>query len=49
MKPESADYLAEARECLEAARTIGALPLPQVRVLLGQDTPGVLMLGCLFP
>jgi uncharacterized protein (UPF0332 family) len=30
VKPESADYLAKARECLDAARTIIAIPLPQV-------------------
>ncbi|MEO9191407.1 MAG: HEPN domain-containing protein [Acetobacteraceae bacterium] len=30
MKPESADYLAKARECLDAAKAINALPLPQV-------------------
>lgn len=30
MKPESADYLAKARECLDAAKTINAFPLPQV-------------------
>ena len=30
MKPETADYLAKARECLDAAKTINAFPLPQV-------------------
>ena len=30
MKPESADYLAKSRECLDAAKTIIAFPLPQV-------------------
>ncbi len=30
MKPESADYLSKSRECLDAAKTINALPLPQV-------------------
>ncbi len=30
MKPESADYLAKSRECLAAAYTINAFPLPQV-------------------
>jgi uncharacterized protein (UPF0332 family) len=30
VKPEVADYLAKARECLAGARTINAVPLPQV-------------------
>lgn len=30
MKPESAGYLAKARECLDAAKTINAIPLPPV-------------------
>ena len=30
MKPETADYLAKARECLDAAKTINAIPLAQV-------------------
>lgn len=30
MKPETADYLAKARECLDAAKAINAFPLPQV-------------------
>lgn len=30
MKPESADYLAKASECLDAAQLIIAIPLPQV-------------------
>jgi len=30
VRPESADYLAKARECLDAARAIIAIPLPQV-------------------
>ena len=30
MKPESADYLAKARECLDAAKAINAIPLPAV-------------------
>lgn len=30
MKPESASYLAKARECLDAAMKIIAVPLPQV-------------------
>ena len=30
MRPESFDYLAKARECLDAATMINALPLPQV-------------------
>jgi uncharacterized protein (UPF0332 family) len=30
MRPESADYLPRARECLYAAKQINAMPLPQV-------------------
>ena len=30
MKPESADYLAKPRECLDAGERIAALPLPEV-------------------
>lgn len=30
MKPESADYLAKVRKCLDAAKLIDAIPLPQV-------------------
>lgn len=30
MKPETADYLAKSRECLDAAKKVNALPLPQV-------------------
>jgi len=30
LKPESADYLTKSRECLDAAKTINAFPLPQV-------------------
>jgi uncharacterized protein (UPF0332 family) len=30
VKPETADYLAKARECLDAAIKINAFPLPQV-------------------
>ena len=30
MKPETADHLAKARECLDAAIKINAFPLPQV-------------------
>jgi uncharacterized protein (UPF0332 family) len=30
VKPESVDYLAKARECLDAAKTINAIPLPPV-------------------
>jgi uncharacterized protein (UPF0332 family) len=30
VKPESADYPAKARECLDAAKTIIAIPLPPV-------------------
>ncbi len=30
MRPETADYLAKSRECLDAAKQINALPLPPV-------------------
>jgi hypothetical protein len=30
VKPETADYLAKARECLDAAKAVIAFPLPQV-------------------
>ncbi len=30
MRPETADYLAKARECLNAAIAVNAFPLPQV-------------------
>jgi len=30
MKPETADYLAKSRECLDAAKKINGLPVPQV-------------------
>ncbi|MSO99934.1 MAG: HEPN domain-containing protein [Acetobacteraceae bacterium] len=30
MKPETADYLAQARECLDAAIQVNTFPLPQI-------------------
>lgn len=30
MTPEAADFMAKARECLDAARKIIVIPLPQV-------------------